>query len=164
MLNKQSVSRVTRSSIVILLTLAVSNTTALAQRSRGNVRSSSNQSVHTNANRNNNVNRNANVNRNTNVNQNVNVNRNIDVDRDIDVDHRYGGLGGCCYQPVARAAAATAAAVTTAAIVGSVVHALPASCESVSVNGYTYQQCGSSWYMPQFAGSSVTYVVVNPPR
>jgi hypothetical protein len=28
----------------------------------------------------------------------------------------------------------------------------------------TFQQCGGSWYQPQFAGTSVTYVVVNPPR
>jgi hypothetical protein len=97
----------------------------------------------------------------------VNVNRNVNVDRDVDVnvDHRYGGAGyGCCYNPVGRAAVATAAAVTTAAVVGSMVHSLPPSCEAVSVNGYTYQQCGSTWYQPQFAGSSVTYVVVNAPR
>lgn len=28
----------------------------------------------------------------------------------------------------------------------------------------THQQCGSTWYQPRYAGSSVTYVVVNPPR
>ena len=59
---------------------------------------------------------------------------------------------------------ATAAAVTTAAVVGSMVHSLPPSCQAVSVNGYTYQQCGSTWYQPQFQGSSVTYVVINPPK
>jgi hypothetical protein len=32
------------------------------------------------------------------------------------------------------------------------------------VNGITYQQCGSTWYQPQFAGTSTTYVVVNPPQ
>ena len=112
------------------------------------------------------VNRNVtNVNRNvTNVNRNVNVNRNIDFDRDIDVDHRYGWGGGCCYHPAAAAAAVTAAAVTTAAVVGSVVHTLPTSCSAVMVNGFTYQQCGSTWYQPQFSGSSVTYVVVDPPQ
>jgi hypothetical protein len=31
------------------------------------------------------------------------------------------------------------------------------------VNGLTYQQCGSTWYQPQFAGTSTTYVVVAPP-
>jgi hypothetical protein len=28
----------------------------------------------------------------------------------------------------------------------------------------TYQQCGGTYYQPQYAGSSVTYVVVNPPH
>ena len=88
----------------------------------------------------------------------------MNVDRDIDVDRHYGGWGGCCYNPVGRAAVATAAAVTTAAVVGSMVHSLPPSCQAVSVNGYTYQQCGSTWYQPQFQGSSVTYVVINPPQ
>jgi hypothetical protein len=32
------------------------------------------------------------------------------------------------------------------------------------VNGVSYQQCGSSWYQPQYVGSQVTYVVVNPPN
>jgi hypothetical protein len=112
-----------------------------------------------------NVNRsvsNLNVNRNV---SNVNVNRNVNVDRDIDVDHRYGGWGdGCCYHPAATAAAVTAAAVTTAAVVGSVVHSVPPSCEAISINGITYQQCGSTWYQPQFAGTTINYVVVSPPR
>ena len=108
---------------------------------------------------------NANVNRNVNVNQNVNVNRNINVDRDIDVNV-HGGYGccGCCYHPVATAAAVTATAVVTAAVVGSIVHTLPPSCTAIMVGGLTYQQCGSTWYQPQFAGTSVTYVVVNAPR
>jgi hypothetical protein len=28
----------------------------------------------------------------------------------------------------------------------------------------SYQQCGSTWYEPRFAGTSVSYVVVSPPR
>ena len=113
------------------------------------------------------VDRSANVNRSASVDRSASVNRNVNVDRDVDVniDHRYGGAGyGCCYNPVGRAAVATAAAVTTAAVVGSMVHTLPPSCQSVSVNGFTYQQCGSTWYQPQFQGTSVTYVVINPPR
>ena len=136
-----------------------------AQVSRGAARTSVNRSG--SVNRSATVNRNANVNRNVNVNRNANVNRNVDFDRDIDVDvdHRYGGWGtGCCYHPVARAATATAAAVTTAAVIGSMVNTLPSSCHAVSVNGFTYQQCGSTWYQPQFSGSSVTYIVVNPPQ
>lgn len=71
-------------------------------------------------------------------------------------------------RPVARAAVGTAvvagAAVTTAAVVGSRVHTLPPSCVSTVVGNVAYQQCGGAWYQPHYAGSSVTYVVVNPPR
>ena len=132
-----------------------------AQRgSRGAARSSVSRSSSSSVNRNVNVNRDVNANRNVDVNRNVGVNRNIDVDRDVDVDPRYGGGYGCCYHPVAR----TAAAVTTAAVIGSMVYSLPSSCEEVSFNGLTYQQCGSTWYQPQFSGSSVTYIVVSPPQ
>ena len=113
-----------------------------------------------------NVNRNANVNRNNNVNVNSNRNVNINSHRDIDVDvHHHGGYygGGCCYHdyhPIATAAAVTA----TAIVVGSMVRTLPPSCTTVIVNGFAYQQCGSTWYQPQISGSSTTYIVVNSPR
>jgi hypothetical protein len=68
------------------------------------------------------------------------------------------------YHPVARAAVATAAVVGTAAIVGSVVRTLPPQCSTMVVGNVAYQQCGSTWYQPQYSGSQVTYVVVNPPR
>jgi hypothetical protein len=72
------------------------------------------------------------------------------------------------YRPVARAVVGTAvvatAAVATAAVVGSVVNSIPPSCGSVMVGNVAYQQCGSTWYQPQYAGSSVTYIVVNPPQ
>ena len=165
-----------RTGVVVVVGL-LAGTNAFAQRGGGSrtvARGSVNQvgrNVNVNGNFNRNANVNANVNRNANVNPNVNrnvdVNRNVNWDRDVDVDHRYGGWGygyGCCYHPAATAAAVTAAAVTTAAVVGSVAYSLPASCEAVSVNGFTYQRCGSTWYQPQFSGSSVTYVVVNPPR
>ena len=103
---------------------------------------------------------------NVNVNRNVNVNTHRSVD--VDVHHHGGYYGGCCYHssyhPVATAAAVTATAMVTAAVIGSVVHTLPPSCSTVIVNGFGYQQCGSTWYQPQIAGSSTTYVVVNPPR
>jgi hypothetical protein len=67
-------------------------------------------------------------------------------------------------RPVARAVVATAAVVATVAVVGSVVNSLPPSCSTVMVGNVTYQQCGSSWYQPRYAGSQVTYVVVNPPH
>ncbi|HEY4186766.1 MAG TPA: hypothetical protein VGP07_16935 [Polyangia bacterium] len=72
------------------------------------------------------------------------------------------------YRPVARAAVGTAvvagAAVATAAVVGSRVQTLPPSCVSTVVGNVAYQQCGHTWYQPHYAGSNVTYVVVNPPR
>ena len=83
--------------------------------------------------------------------RNVNVNRNVNVD----VDHDY-------YRPGAALAVAGAAAVTAAAI-GSVAYSIPSSCTAVVSAGATYQQCGSTWYQPQYAGTSVTYVVVAPP-
>jgi hypothetical protein len=94
------------------------------------------------------------------------VDRDIYVDRDFDVgddwwdyDDRWDG---CCYYPVARAAAWGAAA--TAATYGSSAYALPSDCVSTVVNGITYYQCGSAWYQPQFQGTTVTYVAVSPPR
>jgi hypothetical protein len=65
---------------------------------------------------------------------------------------------------VATAAAVTAATVVTAAVVGSIVYSIPSSCSTVVVNGFAYQQCGSTWYQPQISGGSTTYIVVNPPR
>lgn len=123
-----------------------------------------------NANQNRNVNQNTNVNRNTNVNKNTNVNRNVnvDVDRDIDVDinHRGGYYGGgCCYSSgIGVAAAVTATAVATAIIVGSVVNTLPPSCTVMIVNGMQYQNCGGTYYQPQFSGGNTTYIVVNAPN
>jgi hypothetical protein len=152
-----------RSGLIALLVIAIqlSGSALFAQRrgGGGNYRSSAQT----------NVNRNANVNRNVNVNNNVNVNRNVNVN----VNNNYHGGGyygggyynnGCCYHPVAVAAAVTATAVVTAAVVGSIVHSVPPSCSSVIVNGLAYQQCGSTWYQPQFSGTTTTYIVVNPPR
>jgi hypothetical protein len=91
------------------------------------------------------------------------------VDRDVHVHGGYyGGYhGGCCYHdyhPVATAAAVTATAMVTAAVIGSIVHTLPPGCTSVMVNGFAYQECGTTWYQPQISGGSTTYIVVNPPR
>jgi hypothetical protein len=57
-----------------------------------------------------------------------------------------------------------AAAVATAVVVGSVVRSLPPKCAAVMVGNVSYQQCGATWYRPQYSGSAVSYVVVNPPR
>jgi hypothetical protein len=59
-----------------------------------------------------------------------------------------------------------AAAVTvgvTAAVVGSMVATLPPSCSTVVTGGVTYEQCGETWYQPQYIGTEVQYMVVTPP-
>ncbi|WP_321792687.1 hypothetical protein [Caballeronia sp. J97] len=88
-----------------------------------------------------------------------------------DVVNNYNNNHGCCDHggwyddhPIATAAAVTTAAVATAAVVGSIVRSLPPSCSAVNINGAVYQQCGSAWYEPQYSGTTVQYVVVNPPR
>src|SRR5574337_141122 len=115
----------------------------------------------------NNVNR-ANVNR-ANVNQ-TNVNRNTNVNASRNVNVNVEGHGGCCggwddddYHPVATAAAVTAAVAVTSAVVGSLVRTVPPNCVPVNQGGVVYQQCGSTWYQPQYVGSQVQYIVVNPP-
>jgi len=112
-------------------------------------------------NANNNVNRNTNVNSNTNVNRNTNVN--IDADDDWDgFDNDWDDdWDDDDHHPVAAAMAISA----TAAVIGSIVNQPPANqnCVPVGVNGVTYQQCGSTWYQPQYAGEQVQYVVVAPP-
>jgi len=127
---------------------------ALAGRDvKNNTRTSVNKNSNTN--RNSNVNRNTNINTNTNVNRNTNVNVNThrDVDIDVDVDHGWN--------PVAT----VAAVAVTAAVIGSVVNTLPPSgCYPVQIGPTLYQQCGSYWYQPQYYGTTVQYVVVNPPR
>jgi hypothetical protein len=92
------------------------------------------------------------------------VDRDVHIDRDIDIgddawdwDDRYDG---CCYYPVARAAAWGAAAATT----GSYAYTLPADCVTTVVNGVTYEQCGNAYYQPQFSGTTVQYVAASPPR
>ena len=112
-----------------------------------------------------NVNHNLNGNRNTNVNANRNVNVNTNRNVNVNVNNDYhGGWDDHYYHPVATAAAVTATAVVTAAVVGSIVHSVPPSCSTVIVNGASYSQCGNTWYAPQYSGTTVQYVVVNPPR
>jgi hypothetical protein len=149
-------ARVFRLPLVIVGTLAMLGTGILpaeARPARAQSRSS--------------VNRNTNVNQNRNVNRNTNVNVNRDVDVDVDVHHYGGGYYGCCYHdyhPVGTAAAVAATAVVTAAVVGSIVNTLPPSCSTIIVNGFSYMQCGSTWYQPQISPTSTTYIVVNAPR
>ncbi|MCB1932324.1 MAG: hypothetical protein KDI45_07600 [Candidatus Accumulibacter sp.] len=101
------------------------------------------------------VTRNTSVNHNTNVNRNtnVNVNRNVNVSANPRPHH-----------PVATGVAVGATVAVTAAVVGSMVTTLPPSCVPHVYAGVTYQQCAGTYYQPQYSGTSVTYVVVNPPR
>jgi hypothetical protein len=139
----------------ITLVLLLSCCPMFAQRGGGATRTS----VNGNANRNTNVNSNHNVNANINHNANVNVNKNVNVN----VNHSYYG-GGCCYYHNNTAAVVAATAIVTAAVIGSRVNTLPPACTVVIMNGLTYQQCGSTWYQPQFVGTTTTYLVVAAPR
>jgi hypothetical protein len=105
---------------------------------------------------NNRPNFNNNTNNRVNVNQNVNVNRNINVNGG-------GGYYGPSYNRGPSFAGAVAATVVTAAVIGSVTRTLPPSCAPMYVNGLTYQNCGGTYYQPQYQGSNVNYVVVNQP-
>ena len=99
-----------------------------------------------------NLNRSANLSRSANIDRSANINRNTNVNIDRDVDRRWN-------HPVATGVAIA----TTAAVIGSVIYSLPPSCSTLYVNGTTYQQCGSTWYRPRYAGTSVQYVVVDSP-
>ena len=147
-------NRTRRISVALALAAAVAAAPAQADKVRASGRSNVNS------------NKNVNVNRNTNKNVNVNSNRNVNVDVDVD-HHHHGGYygGGCCYHSgVGTAMAVTATAMVTAAVIGSIVNTVPAGCVTTIVNGFAYQQCGSTWYQPQISGSSTTYIVVNAPR
>ena len=113
-----------------------------------------------NANRATNINRNTNVNKNT----NVNVNRDRNVDIDVDVNHRGGWDNDWDdhHHPVATGMAIGATAAITSAVIGSMVYSLPPQCQTVVVNGIGYNNCGGTWYQPQYVGTSVQYVVVAP--
>jgi len=168
---------------VVAALMLVTSSSVLAYETRGTTRTSVNSAnvnrntnvntanvnrntnVNTaNVNRNTNVNT-ANVNRNTNVNA-TNVNRNVNVNStNVNVNRNVNVNTGCCYNNVGMGGA-VAAGVVAGAVVGSAIaaSALPPACSAVVVNGVTYQNCGGAWYQPQYSGSQVTYIVVNPPR
>ena len=98
--------------------------------------------------------------RNTSVN-NVNVKKNTNVNVNVDNDRHRGGWDND-YHPIATAAAVTATVAVTSAVIGSIVRTVPPSCVPVNYNGMIYQQCGSTWYQPQYVGPQVQYVVVAP--
>jgi hypothetical protein len=138
---------------------------------RGNVNAGANRNVDRNANINKrndvdlNKRTNVNVDKRTNVNvdkrTNVNIDRDRDIDIDIDVDHDWDHHH---HHPIATGVAIGTAAAITSAVIGSIVYTLPPACSTVVVNGIAYSQCGNVWYQPQYVGTSVQYVVVNPVR
>jgi hypothetical protein len=104
----------------------------------------------------------------TNVGNNVNTGdryTNIETDGDWNGGGGcWGGSCGCCHNPIAAGIAVGAVAGLTAAAIGSTVYALPSSCSTVIVNGMTYNDCGGTWYQPQFVGTETTYIVVDDPN
>lgn len=87
----------------------------------------------------------------------------VNVNRNVNVNTSYNGYHGGDYHPVATGVAVGVAAGVTAAAIGSLAYHLPPGCTPYTYSG-PYYQCGNVWYQPQYAGSNVTYVVVNPPR
>ncbi|MBM3116847.1 hypothetical protein [Jeongeupia naejangsanensis] len=136
---------------------------AQARDGRANVNHVNNNRVHntrTNVNRvNNNHVRNTSINHN--VNRNINVNQNVHVDVD---NHHNGWYDDDDYHPIATAVGVTAAVGLTAAVIGSITRTLPPNCAPYPYSGITYQQCGNTYYQPQYSGTNVQYVVVNPPH
>jgi hypothetical protein len=108
-----------------------------------------------------------NINRNTNINHNTNINRNtnVNVNRNVNV-HGGGYYGGGYYHNDGIGVGGAIAIGVAGMAIGSMITAasLPPSCSMVNINGITYQQCGSTWYQPQYAGTQVNYIIVNPPR
>jgi len=107
---------------------------------------------------------NRNINRNSNVNGNRNVNVNVKGDRRY-YDNRYY-YDDRHHHHHHNVGTAFAVGALTGLVVGSIITAasMPPSCSNVYVGGYPYRQCGNTWLQPQYQGSQVTYVVVNPPR
>jgi hypothetical protein len=53
--------------------------------------------------------------------------------------------------------------VATGLAIGSIAYSLPSGCVTRTYTGIAYRYCGSTWYQPQYYGSSVNYVVVSAP-
>ncbi|HCF61241.1 MAG TPA: hypothetical protein DFS52_24990 [Myxococcales bacterium] len=68
------------------------------------------------------------------------------------------------YAGVARRTSRRTAVVAGAAVAGSAayIYSLPSGCSSVTINGLTYQQCGSTYYRPYYQGSELVYVPETP--
>jgi len=161
--NARSVLR-TAASLLVLLAVGIHPVNAQhGHRGGGAARASAHSSINRPAERphggdHRDINRN--VNRNTN--RNVNVNRNVDVH--VDNHDHYDHWDRYDDHPFATAAAVTAGVAVTSAVIGSIVNSVPPSCVTTVINGMAYQQCGNTWYEPRYSGTTVQYVVINPPR
>ncbi len=79
--------------------------------------------------------------------------KNVNVNVNVRGGHRHRGpsIGG---------------AIVTGLVIGAVVAAssVPPSCETMVISGVSYRHCDGYWYQPQYSGTEVTYIVVNPPQ
>jgi len=148
---------------VALLGLAVVPVQAQRREVRNTTHTNLNQNRNVNVNERRNTNVNVNERRNTNVNVNRNTNVNVRHNTNVNVNVNRGYYGGVYYDRGPSVAGVVAATVATAIVVGTIVNSLPPSCSTVIVNGFAYQNCGGTYYQPQYQGSSVTYIVVNHP-
>lgn len=133
----------------------VRNTTRTSVNNNANINRNNVANRNTNNNNNTNINRNTNVNTNTNINRNTNVNVNQYQHVDVDVHDN---------NPFGTAVAVTAGVAVTSAVIGSMTRTLPPACVPVQIGAVLYQQCGTSWYQPQYVGTTVQYMVVAAPR
>ena len=47
--------------------------------------------------------------------------------------------------------------------IGSIAYSLPVGCVTRAYGGVAYRYCGTTWYQPQYSGSTVAYIVVKQP-
>jgi len=82
----------------------------------------------------------------------------------VPVPYPSGWYDGAFAAGVAVTATVGVAAAAASNSYQTVVTAPPPNCVPVVVNNITYQQCGSTWYKPQYVGTELQYVPVPPPR
>jgi hypothetical protein len=155
-MNPVTASRIRHVAVPILAVTLIASALAPVHAQRENVRNTTQTSLNQNRNTNVKADRNTKVNVRKNTNVNVNRNTNVHVNRNVNVNvnNRYGYYS---HGP------SVAGVVATAIVVGAIVHSLPPNCTTLVVNGLAYQNCGGTYYQPQYHGSSVTYVVVVHP-
>jgi hypothetical protein len=95
-----------------------------------------------------------------------NGNINVGNDINIDIDGGYGNRPHVSHpiapsHPVGAAVAVGAIAATTAAVAGSYYYSLPPGCTTVTINGVSYNECGTVYYQQRWEGNDVVYVAVS---